>query len=227
MSGLHGWQQQTVAGTVEELHGLDVPDDPVRTLRWCNPTDVAVVLGRSQDASILDESVLSELGIAVARRRSGGGLVLVEPSSMCWFDVVVPAGDVLWDDDVGRAFHWLGNAIADALHGLGSHDARVHTGAMLHGLFAREVCFLSTGPGEVLASGRKVVGISQRRRKSGAVFHCSVLTAPDAQDVTDLTVLGSEAKQALSRRLEESVGWVDAFDRAAFMDALAEQLGRL
>ena len=36
------------------------------------------------------------------------------------------------------------------------------------------VCFAGVGPGEVLAGGRKLVGISQRRTRAGARFQCAV-----------------------------------------------------
>ena len=41
-----------------------------------------------------------ELGVAVVRRRSGGGAVLLDPGGVVWVDVVVPRHDPRWDDDV-------------------------------------------------------------------------------------------------------------------------------
>ena len=47
------------------------------------------------------------------------------PGEVLWVDVVVPADDPLWDDDVGRATHWLGELWAAALAALrrGGRDA--------------------------------------------------------------------------------------------------------
>ncbi|MEY2403531.1 MAG: lipoate---protein ligase, partial [Acidimicrobiaceae bacterium] len=62
-------------------------------------------------------------------RRGGGGAVYLEPSAALWVDVVVPRGDELWNDDIGRATYWLGEAWAAAIGGhalvLGSRQAMV------------------------------------------------------------------------------------------------------
>ena len=68
-------------------------------------------------------------GIEVVRRRSGGGAVLLVPGEVLWVDVVVPRDDALWDDDVGRATHWLGELWVRALTRCGVAGATVHTGA--------------------------------------------------------------------------------------------------
>ncbi|MDZ7734039.1 MAG: hypothetical protein U5R31_14075 [Acidimicrobiia bacterium] len=97
------------------------------------------------------------------RRRSGGGAVLLDPDDVAvWADVVIPAGDPLADDDVGRATHVVGRLWVDVLGTLGV-DARVHTGGLERTDLGRLVCFADLGPGEVTVGGRKVVGISQRR----------------------------------------------------------------
>src|SRR5439155_265605 len=69
--------------------------------------------------------------VSVVRRRTGGGAVWVAPGDPVWVDVVVPAGDRLWDDDVGRAVWWLGDAWAAALADLGLAAAGVHRGPMV------------------------------------------------------------------------------------------------
>jgi len=48
------------------------------------------------------------------------------------------------------------------------------------------VCFAGRGPGEILVDGRKVVGISQRRDRSGARFQCTALLAWPADVLVDL-----------------------------------------
>ncbi|MEY2454843.1 MAG: lipoate---protein ligase [Acidimicrobiaceae bacterium] len=107
-------------------------------------------------------------GIEVVRRRSGGGAVYVEPGGTLWVDVVVPRGDDLWDDDVGRATYWLGAAWAAAI----GERAVVHRGAMVRTEWSDLVCFAGLGPGEVTVDDRKVVGISQRRTRDAARFQC-------------------------------------------------------
>lgn len=163
---------ERVAGAPAELHALGLPDPAVRTVRVLDATSVALVLGSTQ--APLDTSV------PVVRRRSGGGAVLVEPGGVAWVDVVVPRDDPLWDDDVGLAFHWLGDAWARALGELGVGGAVVHTGPLVRSDLSALVCFAGLGPGEVTVDGAKVVGMAQRRTRAGALFQCAVPLVWDA-----------------------------------------------
>lgn len=144
----------------------------VRRVVTCRPIGKAVVLGSTQSAPPV-ESLPS--GVALARRTSGGGAVWVAPGEFVWMDVDLPAGDDLWDDDVGRSFLWLGRVWAAALKKAGVGGATVWDGALQCGPFGRDLCFASLGPGEVSVAGRKVVGISQRRTRVGTRFHCAAL----------------------------------------------------
>jgi hypothetical protein len=89
----------------------------------------------------------------------------------------VPGGDPLWRDDIGEAFHWLGETWAAALAELGV-DVDVHHGAMVRSPWSALVCYAGRGPGEVFLGGAKVVGISQRRTRAGARFQCAALLEP-------------------------------------------------
>jgi lipoate-protein ligase A len=135
----------------------------------------ALVLGSSQ-------AMVEAGAIEVVRRRSGGGAVYVAPGATLWVDVVVPRGDDLWDDDVGRATYWLGDAWAAAV----GDRALVHRGAMVHTEWSNLVCFAGLGPGEVTVDGRKVVGISQRRTREAARFQCVAYERWDPHPLVDL-----------------------------------------
>jgi lipoate---protein ligase len=132
----------------------------------------ALVLGSTQALDVVDLDAAAAAGVEVVRRRSGGGAVLLVPGEALWVDVVVPRGDALWDDDVGRSTQWLGTVWAAALSACGVVGAVQHTGPMVHTTWSRVVCFAGIGPGEVLVDGRKAVGISQRRTRAGARFQC-------------------------------------------------------
>lgn len=125
-------------------------------------------------------------GVEVARRRSGGGAVLVEPGGLLWVDVAVPAGDPLWDRDVGRAFLWLGDVWVSALAGAGVAEATAHRGPLRRSPWSDVACFAGLGPGEVTVAGRKVVGISQRRSRDVALFQCAALLSWDAPRLAGL-----------------------------------------
>lgn len=96
--------------------------------------------------------------------------MLVEPATSCWIDVLIPRDHQLWDDDIGRAFDWIGKVWALALTSLGVPGCQVHSGELENRSHGRLLCFAGLGPGEVVAEGSKVVGLSQRRTKQGARF---------------------------------------------------------
>lgn len=149
-------------GTPAELHAREV-DFSRASVTICEATSTAVVLGSTQPEPPPGD-------VPVVRRRSGGGAVWVAPGDPLWVDVVVPRDDPRWDDDVGRAFWWLGEAWAAAL----GPDAEVHRGPLCTTQWSRQVCFAGLGPGEVTLAGRKAVGIAQRRTREGALFQCAV-----------------------------------------------------
>jgi lipoate-protein ligase A len=158
-------------------------------------TGPAVVLGSTQPESVVRAGAGVDVGsgVDVVRRRSGGGAVLVEPGGLVWVDVLVPAGDPLWQADVGRAFAWLGRAWAGALADAGEPGAEVHDGPLRHTPWSRAVCFAGLGPGEVTIAGVKVVGMSQRRTRAGALFQCAALLAWDPARLVEVLGLPAEA----------------------------------
>lgn len=159
-------------GTAADLQALDWPEPLVPTVWDLRVTAPALVLGPTQRAAEVDRGVLDQFGLALAGRRSGGGAVLVEPGNGVWLDVLIPRGDPRWVDDIGRAFTWLGQVWVRALTSLGL-DPQIHEGPPDRGGMARRVCFAGLGSGEVTLGGAKVVGLSQRRTRSGARFQCT------------------------------------------------------
>ena len=151
------------------------------------PTETAVVLGSTQHESVLMP------GTPAVRRRSGGGAVLMEPGGLVWVDAFVPAGDPLWEVDVGRAFAWLGAAWVKAL-GAGARD---HVGPLVTTAWSELVCFAGLGPGEVTVDGAKVVGMAQRRTRAGALFQCAALLEWRPERLLDrLALTGDQRRQA-------------------------------
>ena len=144
-------------------------------IRWYVSTDEAIVLGRGQR----DAKPVS--GHTRLQRHSGGGAVLMD-AELLSCDVVLPAGHPWLDDaDLGAVFAPIGAAWMAAMSDLGVHDLAVHTGAATASRLGpeplrplAEVCYASLGKGEVIASGRKLVGLSQRRRQSGALIQCGI-----------------------------------------------------
>ncbi|MET0144306.1 MAG: hypothetical protein ABW328_05920 [Ilumatobacteraceae bacterium] len=172
---------RSFAGSAADLHALPV-DDGARPEVWvCDVDRPAVALGSTQRADVVAREACEVAGVDVVRRRSGGGVVLLEPGGSVWFDVVVPTAvraSVGLSDDVGASMVWLGDHVVAALGALGIGSPGpldVHRGGMAcSSTWCPLVCFAGIGPGEVRRDGVKLVGISQRRTRAGSRFQCMV-----------------------------------------------------
>lgn len=138
----------------------------------------SLVLGSSQPLDLVDSERAAAAGVAVARRRSGGGAVYLGPGRQVWVDLLVPRGDRLWDDDVIRAAIWAGETWSATVASLTGEPASVHRGRSAGGRWGRLICFAGLGPAEVTVGGRKVVGISQRRSRDWTRIQTMARTAP-------------------------------------------------
>jgi lipoate-protein ligase A len=168
-------------GTVAELHARDPLSGPVTRpeVWWMRPTDAGVVVGSRQSPAMFDADRCAAAGLAIVRRRSGGGAVLVDPAQMVWIDLVLPHG--VAPDDVRGAMVWAGERWSTALGG-----GRVHRGGMQSNAWSELVCFAGTGPGEVLIGNRKLVGLSQRRTRHGLRIQGLIHTSGSQQALAGL-----------------------------------------
>ena len=164
-----GWIREHWFGGAGSLHARPMPADGRRRLSLLEVRRPAIVLGSTStepSAASWDSRTVD-----VVRRRSGGGLVWLDPVNSTWIDVFVPRTDPLHQADVGRAFLWLGNRLAAAARRAGL-DARVHNGPYRPGPDRGLVCFEGLGAGEVVVGAQKLIGISQRRTRAGSRFQC-------------------------------------------------------
>jgi lipoate---protein ligase len=179
----------------EALRSLDQRTVFVRTV--AGPT---MVLGSTQDASILDAEAMARHGVEQIRRRSGGGAVLLQPQRAVWIDTWVPRADPLWSDDVTRSSAWVGSWWAESLP---IADLEVHKGPAIASRWSDRICFAGVTAGEVLRNGRKVVGIAQWRSREGALSHSLAYLGIEWRLMTELLDLGTEGEEA-ARELEAS-----------------------
>ncbi|HET9443852.1 MAG TPA: hypothetical protein VFO65_11050 [Acidimicrobiales bacterium] len=214
------------SGGAAALLALSLPEPATRLVRALEPTGPALVLGSTQPDAVVDAAACAEAGVEVARRRSGGGAVLAEPGRLVWVDVVVPAGDPLWTVDVGRAFHWLGEAWCRALARLGVTGLEVHRGPPVRTRWSELVCFAGVGSGEVVtAGGAKVVGMSQRRRREAALFQCGVPLAWDPAAMVRLLALPAADRHRAAAELSGVVHPVPRATPEQVVAALLAELG--
>lgn len=201
-----------------------------RLIRLVNAEAPALVLGSSQPERHVDRDAAAAAGIPVVRRRSGGGAVLVGPAEVVWVDVVVPAGDPLSSDDVGRAAWWLGDCWAAAVRSVSGTDAQPsgaqpYRGAMVRTAWSGHVCFAGLGPGEVTVAdvkgGRaKVVGVSQRRTRYGALFQTAALLRWQPEAMLGLLALTPAERAEAAAALDGAATGVGAGVGEALADAV-------
>ena len=193
-------------GTVERL----VTKLPVASRRLCcimTPSDSSVVLGSAQSESDLDAFSCADHGYGITRRHSGGGAVVIDPGSVVWIDLFVPSHDPLWERDVAVASHWVGDLWSRELSKLdaGGLVPSTHRGPMVKSLWSGQCCFAGLGPGEVTLGPRKVVGLSQRRTRSGTWFFTMAYVAGEPRAAADLFALDDESRDDLRRTIDSSV----------------------
>lgn len=220
-------------GSVADLHALDpFARDPfggdrsgdtaagaAPAIWWCDPTDAAVVLGARHRAELVDAVAVAAAGLGIARRRSGGGAVLVDPAAVVWIDVVLPHG--LAPDDVRTSMVWVGECWASALGALMADrgvagELAVHRGGMVATPWSDLVCFAGLGPGEVVVGGRKLVGLSQRRTSAGVRVQGMVHRTPLT---TRLARLFAVARPAAPLDEPASLAWLEGAPTAAALAA--------
>ncbi len=164
---MSGWAVTASHGDAAAFHAAE----PIarRSATFFAADRPTLVLGSAQPDTDVDHEVANALGVEVVRRRSGGGAVLLLPGEFVWLDLVIPSGDALWLDDVGKAMVWVGDLWQRTLAELGVVST-VHHGGLVTTDWSRSVCFAGVGTGEVIAGGAKLVGISQRRTRGYARF---------------------------------------------------------
>lgn len=175
------WDVEVLRGDARTFHARQ-PDNVERPLlSWFEITRPALVLGSTQDISVVDQVACAEYGVDVVHRHSGGGAVLLVPDQIAWFDLIIPSGHERWDDDVSRAAWWVGDAVCQALAdtgladlGLADPGLTVHRGGLVRSPWSGLVCFAGLGPGEVVSGTRKLLGLSQRRTRQWIRYQCAV-----------------------------------------------------
>ena len=219
------WAVTRWRGTAAEAHGEPWPPHPVPSLRLVDVGGRAVVLGSTQRDDVVDGPAAAAAGVDVVRRRSGGGAVLVGSGELVWVDAFVPAGDPLWAADVGRAAHWLGRLWAAALRSVGRPGANWHDGGLLTAPWSDLVCFAGLGPGEVCLGTAKVVGVSQRRTREGALFSSAALLRWEPAELLAVLALDPADRDRGARELARSATALDVPGtdlEAAVLGQLAE-----
>lgn len=176
----------------------------------------AVVLGCAQ-RSLRDAIERRANGAApLVDRCAGGGAVLAGPW-MISASIVLPAGHPLLGGSLIDCYRWLGQLHVEALaacgmraYALPSHELP-RADAVLGARTVNWACFGALSPWEVVAADyRKLVGLAQRRQRSGALLVAGTLIADPEWSLLCALMGHPEDEAALRRRTvscEQLAGW--------------------
>ncbi len=185
----------------------------------------AITCGRAQLPGV-DPATARDAGLEVVARPSGGGPVLWDDDLIA-IDVVLPAGHPLLPADVVAAYRWVGDGVAAGLRMLGvtgaravpPNEARSRTKGPAAGL-----CFGGLSPWEVVSGDRKVLGLSQVRRRAGAIIQVGVPMRLDAERLARAVSAPPAAAADLLAHAAGISDLVPGTDRAVAEDALVRAL---
>lgn len=190
----------------EQAWNLAQMSAPVRAPRcavWTYEAP-AIVLGCSQRER-LEPLMRQAPGVQALVRTSGGGAVLTGPW-MVSASVVLPLGHAWVDGRINESYRALGQMYVRLLAELGV-AARALPPGEVAGADARLgptvpwACYGSLASWEVVdaAGGRKLVGLAQRRQRTGVLFVTGTLVAPPDWALL-CAALGQAQDEAAMRR---------------------------
>ena len=195
-----------------------VPDALARSLRMLAEGDCpalvvhrvsppAITCGRAQLTSV-DADAIARSGLALVPRGSGGGPVLWDDDLIA-IDVILPEGDERLPTDIVAAYRWVGEAVVSALTDLGIPGARAvppDEARAWRPSASSGLCFGGLSPWEVVVGHRKVLGLSQVRKRAGAIIQVGV---PMRLDATRLTAAVGAQEGAADDLLARAAGVAD------------------
>ena len=156
--------------------------------RFWRYTEPALVLGCGQRASLAQ---LPDSPIPALVRHAGGGAVLTGPW-MLSLSVMLPPDHPAVSSGILSSYRWFGESLATALQNswgvpaqaLAKHASKPEdtppnkpANKPLNST-PHWACFAGLSPWEVVADGRKLVGLAQVRRRTGVLLTAGVLVSP-------------------------------------------------
>ncbi len=202
MSSNWPWNYEHLKLLASQHHSLkELPGS--RNVWQISPKMPALVLGSSQNPDLVNKAKLSFEGVELVVRRSGGGIVYLQPGHFLWLDITIPATDPLFEKNISKASLWLGELFKQALLEF-EIRAEVYRGNFTAGPGKGLVCFSSRAPGELLVDSAKILGISQRRTSSGIWFQTLLLLKWNPGLLLDYLLLAPAQKKVIGANLDSA-----------------------
>jgi lipoate-protein ligase A len=185
------------------------------TIRWYRPTKPALVLGHGQAPEHADLAAARAAGVPVFRRTSGGAAVWIDRAALS-LDIALPVRHPLISGDVTLAYRWVGKCWAAALRELGIVSTRAIPTDEVRALAPlapddplRLACYGALSPWEAVVGERKVVGLSQIRRRAGVLYPIGVHLRWRPERLTRLLALAPRERRALNKSLRQAAAGLD------------------
>lgn len=196
-------------------------------MRWYVPREEALVIGNGQKPRIANFDACAERDIAIYRRSSGGTAVFVN-ADLLSLDVALPATHPLATSDVVDAYRWMGELWQQALVSLGALKARAlpveearKQPPLAQDDPLRLACYGTLSPWEVVVGKRKLVGLCQVRRRTGALYQVGIYRHFVPRALGELLDLTNNQRKTLGTKLHNAtVG----LDEAAGRDIPASEI---
>jgi lipoate-protein ligase A len=212
------------------LDCLPYPDSPpiLRVYGWDPP---CLSLGVAQPAAEVDRERLTARGWDLVRRPTGGRAIL--HTQELTYSVIAGSRREEIAGGVLESYRRLSQALIAGLSHLGLSLQVGEVATPAAPAPVDPVCFQTPSAFEVLASGRKLVGSAQVRRREGVLQHGSIPLSGDLGAICEALVYPDEQarRQAAGRVrdrattvtgvLGRKVGWQEAADALAFGFAFA------
>lgn len=204
----------------EQLLMATLPGDPAK-LYWSQAESRGLVLGFSQKESVLNQAALVAQSIPLYHRHAGGTAVLVGPELLS-LDVILPEEHPFIHSDIVESYRWLGNVWVKTLGSLGvetrlvspqeAHAQRTllkQEATRSREAILNRACFGSLSSYEVIAEGRKVVGLDMIRRRKGSLLQAGLLLKWDIEPLVELLGQTLEEQAILREGLPERAVGLD------------------
>ncbi len=164
----------------------------LRLYAWSPP---CLSLGYGQWAAEADFERAAARGWDVVRRPTGGRAIL--HTDELTYSVILPAGDDIAAGNVVESYRRISRALVAGLVKLGVQPEADKQSDRIeaHG----PVCFETASHYEITASGRKLIGSAQVRRKEGVLQHGSVPLYGDLGRICDALVYASESQREAAK----------------------------
>jgi lipoate-protein ligase A len=186
----------------------------VRIYGW---SPACLSLGRNEPAlSRYDRDLISRLGLDTVRRPTGGRAVWHEAEVT--YAVAAPSETFGSMTETYVAIHQV---LRQAMARLGVPAYLASRPAGGHSAIGAGACFASPAGGEVMVSGRKLIGSAQVREGGAFLQHGSVLLADGQDNVTRVT--RGHAAPSSATSLSSILGRAVAFEEVAL--AIADAIG--